>query len=93
MPIRDSVKHSCTQDALSILQRPLDEPLTPAMEAIGSHILKSKLKQSGDGATASFKTGGQVGNLHCFLPYLQIYAYGFSTTTTPNPMTIQKILR
>ncbi|KAJ8018657.1 V(D)J recombination activating protein 1 [Holothuria leucospilota] len=68
MPIRDSVKHSCTQDALSILQRPLDEPLTPAMEAIGSHILKSKLKQSDDGATVSFKTGGQVCNLHCILP-------------------------
>ncbi|KAJ8018893.1 hypothetical protein HOLleu_42856 [Holothuria leucospilota] len=43
IPLQDAEKHLCGP---SILQRPLDTPLTPAMEAIGSHILKSKLRQS-----------------------------------------------
>ncbi|KAJ8043642.1 hypothetical protein HOLleu_10831 [Holothuria leucospilota] len=56
IPLQDAEKHLCGP---SILQRPLDTALTPAIEAIGSHVLKSKLRQSSDGATVSFKTRGQ----------------------------------
>ncbi|PIK43264.1 hypothetical protein BSL78_19902 [Apostichopus japonicus] len=52
--------HICIADEASkILTHPLEEPLTPMMEAIGSRIIKSKLAQSADGVTASFQTRGQ----------------------------------
>lgn len=61
MPIKDVQNHTCLEDeAMEILSHPLGEPLTPLMEAIGSHIVKSKLAQSADGITASFQTRGQV---------------------------------
>lgn len=61
MPIKDVQNHTCLEDeAMEILSHPLEEPLTPLMEAIGSHIVKSKLAQSADGITASFQTRGQV---------------------------------
>ncbi|XP_071811214.1 uncharacterized protein [Apostichopus japonicus] len=60
MPIRDMENHICIADEASkILTHPLEEPLTPMMEAIGSRIIKSKLAQSADGVTASFQTRGQ----------------------------------
>ncbi|XP_071944865.1 uncharacterized protein [Antedon mediterranea] len=40
-----------------MLTRPLDAPLTPNMEKIGRHIIKSKLNQSKDGTTTFYDNG------------------------------------
>lgn len=57
MPIKDVENHTCPDDeAMEILSHPLGAPLTPLMEAIGFHIVKSKLAESADGITASFQT-------------------------------------
>ncbi|KAJ8043579.1 hypothetical protein HOLleu_10742 [Holothuria leucospilota] len=42
-----------------MLSRPMSAPLTKSMERLGSHIVKTKLKQSEDGRSLVFKTGGQ----------------------------------
>ncbi len=45
-------------EVVKMMQRPLTAPLTPQMEELGSHILKSKLAQSSDGFSTQYKTGG-----------------------------------
>ena len=57
--------HTCDPDAVTkgihkFLGTPLTTPLSPTLEKLGTHILKSKLTQSADHMSASFKTGGQV---------------------------------
>ena len=55
------VQPSTTQSEVTqMLLRPLTAPLTPQMEALGAHILKTKLAQSADGLTTQYSTGGLV---------------------------------
>lgn len=59
--LKDQENHTCRQNEIEeMLTRPLTEPLTKSMERLGSHIMKSKLTQSHDKRSVSFKTGGQV---------------------------------
>ncbi|KAJ8018292.1 hypothetical protein HOLleu_43792 [Holothuria leucospilota] len=51
--------HSCLGEVDKLLNRPIDAPTTPTMEALGKHIIKTKLKQSKDGMEISFQTAGQ----------------------------------
>lgn len=60
IPLEEQVNHRCQSEVESMLARPLTAALTPSMEALGSHIFRTKLKQSGDGIAVSFKTGGLV---------------------------------
>ncbi|XP_070543668.1 E3 ubiquitin-protein ligase LNX-like [Ptychodera flava] len=46
------------QASSDILERPLELPLTPELEKMATHLLKTKLNQSADGKTAIYKTGG-----------------------------------
>ncbi|KAJ8018004.1 hypothetical protein HOLleu_44242 [Holothuria leucospilota] len=59
----DEGTHDCQSDIEKMMSRPLDAPPTPSMEALGSHILKTKLQQSEDGMAVSFKTGGLVSTI------------------------------
>ena len=47
-------------EVVEMMHRPLTAPLTPQMEELGSHILKSKLAQSSDGFSTRYKTAGLV---------------------------------
>ena len=58
--------HECDPDSITkgietFLKTPLTSPLTSTLEKLGTHILKTKLAQSTDHVSATFKTGGQVG--------------------------------
>lgn len=61
--------HSCSSEIEEILARPLDAPITKSMEQLGTHIMKTKMKQSQDGLSVTYKTGGQVSFLRTVSQY------------------------
>ncbi|XP_038049523.1 uncharacterized protein LOC119723080 isoform X2 [Patiria miniata] len=52
-------------DVVRILHRPLTAPVTPQMEELGTHILKTKLAQTEDRFLVKYKTGGLPLTLVC----------------------------